>query len=723
MSVALVATEIGLRLAYGHLDLRTGLLVLILAPEAYLPLRALGTQFHATADGLAAAEKVFAVLETPVAPRRPPAAPRTPATAGAPPIIRVDARSACGTRAAPTPPRPGRRSPSPRPPHRPHRAQRLRQDHAAVLPARLHRADNGLDHPPPGRGPRSAAAARGHRRPSWSPERGVVPPGPPSPLPRHMRPAPAVARPPGRWLPQDPTLFAGHGGGEHPARLARTRPTRRWRRRPGRPPSTTSASTGSSASAARACRPASAAASPWPARCCPAAPVLLLDEPTAGLDAEREATVVADAPPLRRRRARGRGGEPPPGAHRRRRRGSRPGCPGRPLRERDRNRGANGGPGMTANADNSKKRGAQAPAPRSGWTGPGRCHGVMGVTARSPVAPAVGGAGTGRGWCSRRSSGRWPPPARSGCSRHRAWLISRSAQRPPGAVPDGARRRGPGVRARPRGPPVRRAARRARRRPPAAGGAPGPRLRRPGPARPGGPGRLPLRRPDRPARHRHRLPRRPLAPRPPAVRRRRARRRGRGRRRRRPVARRRAWCSPRPSSSRRSPRPPLAIMLSRREERDLVPLRGDLAAATMELLDGAAELAAFGADGRAPRRRPGQGDADGRSDHPFGIRQGSGGGGERARGGGGGLRRAVLRRSRGPRRRPRRACCSRSSCSPRWPRTRSSPGSPRPPRRSPGCAPRRPGSRTSLRRPAPVAEPAGPGGAARNRPTTWRPAA
>jgi thiol reductant ABC exporter CydD subunit len=64
MSVALVATEIGLRLAYGHLDLRTGLLVLILAPEAYLPLRAVGAQFHATADGLAAAEEVFGILET-----------------------------------------------------------------------------------------------------------------------------------------------------------------------------------------------------------------------------------------------------------------------------------------------------------------------------------------------------------------------------------------------------------------------------------------------------------------------------------------------------------------------------------------------------------------------------------------------------------------------------------------------------------------------------------
>jgi thiol reductant ABC exporter CydC subunit len=45
--------------------------------------------------------------------------------------------------------------------------------------------------------------------------------------------------------------------------------------------------------------------------------------------------------------------------------------------------------------------------------------------------------------------------------------------------------------------------------------------------------------------------------------------------------------------------PAIAIALSRRQERDLVPLRGDLAAATHELLDGAAELAAFGAADRA----------------------------------------------------------------------------------------------------------------------------
>src|SRR4051794_15289613 len=66
LSVALVAVGIGLRLVTGSLDLRTALLVLILAPEAYLPLRALGAQFHASVDGLAAVTRVFAVLDTPV---------------------------------------------------------------------------------------------------------------------------------------------------------------------------------------------------------------------------------------------------------------------------------------------------------------------------------------------------------------------------------------------------------------------------------------------------------------------------------------------------------------------------------------------------------------------------------------------------------------------------------------------------------------------------------
>ncbi|MGW1883530.1 thiol reductant ABC exporter subunit CydD [Streptomyces sp. NPDC001970] len=66
LSVALVAVGIGMRLVHGELDLYTGLVVLILAPEAYLPLRQVGAQYHAAAEGLSAAEEIFAVLESPV---------------------------------------------------------------------------------------------------------------------------------------------------------------------------------------------------------------------------------------------------------------------------------------------------------------------------------------------------------------------------------------------------------------------------------------------------------------------------------------------------------------------------------------------------------------------------------------------------------------------------------------------------------------------------------
>lgn len=66
ISVALVAVGVGLRLVEGRLGLETALLVLILAPEAYLPLRQVGAQFHASADGVAAGEEVFRILETPV---------------------------------------------------------------------------------------------------------------------------------------------------------------------------------------------------------------------------------------------------------------------------------------------------------------------------------------------------------------------------------------------------------------------------------------------------------------------------------------------------------------------------------------------------------------------------------------------------------------------------------------------------------------------------------
>ncbi|MGW7254553.1 thiol reductant ABC exporter subunit CydD [Streptomyces sp. NPDC054834] len=66
LSVALVAVTIGMRLVHGDMDLYIGLVILVLAPEAYLPLRQVGAQYHAAAEGLAAAEDIFAVLETPV---------------------------------------------------------------------------------------------------------------------------------------------------------------------------------------------------------------------------------------------------------------------------------------------------------------------------------------------------------------------------------------------------------------------------------------------------------------------------------------------------------------------------------------------------------------------------------------------------------------------------------------------------------------------------------
>ncbi|ALJ19415.1 thiol reductant ABC exporter subunit CydD [Microbacterium sp. No. 7] len=63
ISVAIVAVTIGFRLIDGSLALFVGLFVLLLAPEAYLPLRQVGVQFHAAAEGVAATDDVFAVLD------------------------------------------------------------------------------------------------------------------------------------------------------------------------------------------------------------------------------------------------------------------------------------------------------------------------------------------------------------------------------------------------------------------------------------------------------------------------------------------------------------------------------------------------------------------------------------------------------------------------------------------------------------------------------------
>lgn len=63
LSVALIAVSIGLRLVYGEMALEAGIVALVLAPEVYLPLRMVGTKFHAAEDGMAAAERAFAVID------------------------------------------------------------------------------------------------------------------------------------------------------------------------------------------------------------------------------------------------------------------------------------------------------------------------------------------------------------------------------------------------------------------------------------------------------------------------------------------------------------------------------------------------------------------------------------------------------------------------------------------------------------------------------------
>jgi ATP-binding cassette, subfamily C, bacterial CydD len=63
LGVAMVAVGVGLRLVFGELSLTTGLTVLLLAPDVYWPLRRIGVEFHAAQDGRAAADKAFALIE------------------------------------------------------------------------------------------------------------------------------------------------------------------------------------------------------------------------------------------------------------------------------------------------------------------------------------------------------------------------------------------------------------------------------------------------------------------------------------------------------------------------------------------------------------------------------------------------------------------------------------------------------------------------------------
>jgi ATP-binding cassette, subfamily C, bacterial CydD len=102
IATALVAVEVGLRLLGGHLGYQTALLVLLLTPEAFLPLRNAGAQFHASIEGVTAANRVFEVLETPL-----PAGPAAPR-----PELRVDLRQQTIVLTGVTLAYPGRREPA-----------------------------------------------------------------------------------------------------------------------------------------------------------------------------------------------------------------------------------------------------------------------------------------------------------------------------------------------------------------------------------------------------------------------------------------------------------------------------------------------------------------------------------------------------------------------------------------------------------------------------------
>ena len=120
VATALVAVEVGLRLLYGHMAYETALLVLLLTPEAFLPLRSVSAQFHASMEGAAAAGRVLDILDTepgPVPAGWVPAGgcrPAVPAATGRPgrAAAAVDLRAEEITLSEVTVAYPGRRRPA-----------------------------------------------------------------------------------------------------------------------------------------------------------------------------------------------------------------------------------------------------------------------------------------------------------------------------------------------------------------------------------------------------------------------------------------------------------------------------------------------------------------------------------------------------------------------------------------------------------------------------------
>lgn len=79
LGIAMIAVFIGFRLYYGQMHFLPGFFVLLLAPEFFRPLRAMGTQYHSRMEAIAAAERIVAVMEEP----EPAAVPRAALWAGA----------------------------------------------------------------------------------------------------------------------------------------------------------------------------------------------------------------------------------------------------------------------------------------------------------------------------------------------------------------------------------------------------------------------------------------------------------------------------------------------------------------------------------------------------------------------------------------------------------------------------------------------------------------
>lgn len=80
LGVAMIAVFVGFRLYYGELAFLPGFFVLLLAPEFFRPLRAMGTQYHARMEAVAAADRIVAVLQASEIAPAPTARVKAPTT-------------------------------------------------------------------------------------------------------------------------------------------------------------------------------------------------------------------------------------------------------------------------------------------------------------------------------------------------------------------------------------------------------------------------------------------------------------------------------------------------------------------------------------------------------------------------------------------------------------------------------------------------------------------